>query len=28
VTAIDGYRSVELACACYRSAAEQRRVKL
>jgi myo-inositol 2-dehydrogenase/D-chiro-inositol 1-dehydrogenase len=28
VSAHDGYRSVELACACYRSAAEGRRIKL
>jgi myo-inositol 2-dehydrogenase/D-chiro-inositol 1-dehydrogenase len=28
VTAMDGYRSVELACACYRSAAERRRIDL
>lgn len=28
VTARDGYRSVELACACYRSAAERRRIAL
>ncbi len=28
VTALDGYRSVELACACYRSAAERRRIDL
>jgi len=28
VTALDGYRSVELACACYRSAAERRRQDL
>ncbi len=28
VTAHDGYRSVELACACYRSAAEGRRISL
>jgi myo-inositol 2-dehydrogenase/D-chiro-inositol 1-dehydrogenase len=28
VTALDGYRSVELACACYRSAAERRRIRL
>ncbi len=28
VTAHDGYRSVELACACYRSAAERRRISL
>jgi myo-inositol 2-dehydrogenase/D-chiro-inositol 1-dehydrogenase len=25
VTALDGYRSVELACACYRSVSEHRR---
>jgi myo-inositol 2-dehydrogenase/D-chiro-inositol 1-dehydrogenase len=28
VTAHDGYRSVELACACYRSVAERRRISL
>jgi len=28
VTALDGYRSVELACACYRSVAERRRIDL
>jgi myo-inositol 2-dehydrogenase/D-chiro-inositol 1-dehydrogenase len=28
VTALDGYKSVELACACYRSTAEKRRVKI
>jgi myo-inositol 2-dehydrogenase/D-chiro-inositol 1-dehydrogenase len=28
VTALDGYRSVELACACYQSACEKRRVNL
>jgi myo-inositol 2-dehydrogenase/D-chiro-inositol 1-dehydrogenase len=28
VTALDGYRSVELACACYRSVAERRRIAL
>jgi len=27
VTALDGFRSVELACACYQSAAEKRRVQ-
>ena len=28
VTALDGYRSVELACACYQSAREKRRIAL
>jgi myo-inositol 2-dehydrogenase/D-chiro-inositol 1-dehydrogenase len=28
VTALDGYRAVELVCGCYRSAAEKRAVKL
>jgi myo-inositol 2-dehydrogenase/D-chiro-inositol 1-dehydrogenase len=28
VTALDGYRSVALACACYRSVAERRRVSV
>jgi myo-inositol 2-dehydrogenase/D-chiro-inositol 1-dehydrogenase len=28
VTAFDGYRAVELVCACYRSAAEQRAVRV
>jgi myo-inositol 2-dehydrogenase/D-chiro-inositol 1-dehydrogenase len=27
VTALDGYRSVELVCACYRSAAEKRQIR-
>lgn len=28
VTALDGYRSVQMACACYRSADERRRIEL